>query len=47
LAQGSEFTVLAGPVVQDGYTWWKIANNRLTGWIASGQEGGSSWIESV
>jgi predicted nucleic acid-binding Zn-ribbon protein len=47
LAQGSEFTILAGPVDQDGYTWWKIAHEDLTGWIAAGKKGGSSWIDSV
>ncbi len=47
LTGGSEFTVLSGPVDQDGYRWWKITHEDLTGWIASGQQGSSSWIEPV
>lgn len=45
LVQGNEFLITDGPVIQDGYTWWQIKHEDLSGWIASGQKGSTSWIE--
>lgn len=33
-----EFTVLDGPLCQDGFNWWRVDYNGLQGWMVEGQE---------
>jgi len=37
LSEGTQMTVIAGPVQADGYTWWKITGSPGTGWSAVGE----------
>ncbi len=37
LADGTQMTVLAGPIQAEGYTWWNITGSPGTGWSAIGE----------
>jgi len=36
LSEGTQMTVIDGPVQADGYTWWRITGSPGTGWSAVG-----------
>jgi|GEM_PF-2550444 hypothetical protein len=36
---GERFTVLYGPVCADGFVWWQVAYQGLTGWTVDGVDG--------
>lgn len=38
------FTVVSGPVCADGYTWWQVLYEGVTGWTAQG-DGSEYWVE--
>jgi len=44
LQPGVRLTIIAGPVITDGYTWWQISldESNLTGWVAED----STWFAS-
>lgn len=37
LPAGARFSVIDGPTCADGYNWWQISGNGLTGWTVEGQ----------
>ena len=41
--QGSVFTILSGPVKQNGLTWWELEGNSIKGWAAEGN-GTDRWL---
>ena len=41
---GGVFTVLEGPVCADGFNWWGVEYNGLTGWTVEGS-GADYWVE--
>jgi len=43
---GGRFSVVGGPKCQDGYWWWQITYNGVTGWTAQGN-GSQLWIQRV
>jgi putative hemolysin len=44
LPGGTMFTVREGPVCADGYNWWRVEAEDITGWTAEG-EAGTYWLE--
>lgn len=42
-APGAVVSVLEGPVDVDGYRWWRVGNNELSGWVADG-DGEEQWL---
>ncbi len=42
-APGAVVSVLEGPVDVDGYRWWRVGNNELSGWVADG-DGEEEWL---
>lgn len=46
LRAGENFDVLAGPRCADGYAWWQIAAESITGWVAEGSIANAEyWLE--
>lgn len=43
---GTIFSVLEGPVCQDGYQWWQVNANGLVGWTAEGQDD-TYWLDPL
>lgn len=42
---GASVEILEGPVSAEGYQWWRVGNNELSGWVADGDaEGGEVWL---
>ncbi|MEA3337995.1 MAG: SH3 domain-containing protein [Chloroflexota bacterium] len=37
-APGTLLSILEGPVDVDGYRWWRVGNNELSGWVAEGDD---------
>jgi len=42
-APNAILSVLEGPVDVDGYRWWRVGNNELSGWVAEG-DGTELWL---
>lgn len=42
-APGTRVSVLEGPVDADGYRWWRVGTNQLSGWVAEG-DGSELWL---
>ena len=43
---GGEFEIVAGPSCADGFVWWQVSYNGVTGWTAEGQ-GSDYWLEPL
>jgi len=43
--ENSAVTILEGPAEADDYTWWRVANEMGTGWVAEGSLDGVIWLE--
>lgn len=42
---GAIVSVLEGPITTDGYRWWRVGNNELSGWVADGDaDSGEEWL---
>jgi len=46
IPEGGVFTVLDGPVCADGFAWYQVDFNGLTGWTAEG-DSSNYWLEPV
>lgn len=46
IAGGGTFTVLSGPVCENGYNWWQVTNGVITGWTADG-DGREAWLRPL
>lgn len=42
-APGAVVSILEGPIDADGYRWWRVGNNELSGWVADG-DGEEQWL---
>jgi hypothetical protein len=44
--EGTQVTIVEGPVEADGYTWWRIEADNVSGWSAAGNpETGTPWLQ--
>ncbi|MCB0199575.1 MAG: SH3 domain-containing protein [Anaerolineae bacterium] len=42
---GAIVSILEGPETADGYRWWRVGNNELSGWVADGDaDSGEEWL---
>lgn len=46
IPEGATMDVVGGPECANGYTWWQVVYNGMTGWTAEG-EGLDYWLEPV
>jgi SH3-like domain-containing protein len=44
--KGTPFTVRGGPTEQDGFVWWQVEGDRVSGWAAEG-DGTDRWLTPV
>jgi len=44
---GREVVLLEGPVVADGYTWWRVAVGSQSGWCAVTTPDGTNFLEPL
>ncbi len=44
--RGTFFTIKAGPIQQDGLTWWQLESDAVKGWAAEG-DGKTRWLTPV
>lgn len=47
IPSGSVFNVLAGPVCNEGWNWWQVNYNGVTGWTSEGDGGATYWLEPI
>lgn len=45
IPEGSEVTLREGPVEADGYRWWRVEADGVTGWVAAGSPEGVAFLE--
>jgi Bacterial SH3 domain len=43
---GTQFTVRGGPTNQDGFVWWQLEGDKVSGWAAEG-DGTDRWLTPV
>lgn len=46
-AEGEQVRILEGPVVADGYTWWRVEGRNGAGWAAQQSPEGVVWLVPV
>jgi hypothetical protein len=44
--KGTQFTVRGGPTSQDGFVWWQLEGDEVSGWAAEGDET-TRWLTPV
>jgi uncharacterized protein YraI len=45
--EGTQVTIVEGPVEADGYTWWLIEADNTNGWSADSSPEGLVWLEPL
>lgn len=43
---GTQFSVRGGPTTQDGFVWWQLEGDKVSGWAAEG-DGTDRWLTPV
>ena len=46
LETGSRVTVLDGPIASEGFAWWRVRRNDVTGWVREG-DGSEIWLQGA
>lgn len=46
-AEGEQVRILEGPVVADGYVWWRVEGRKGAGWAAQQSSEGVVWLVPV
>jgi hypothetical protein len=44
--RGTQFSVRGGPTTQDGFVWWQLEGEKVSGWAAEG-DGTNRWLTPV
>jgi SH3-like domain-containing protein len=44
--KNTQFTVRGGPTQQDGFVWWQLEGDKVSGWAAEG-DGTTRWLTPV
>lgn len=47
IPEGSEVTLREGPVLADGYSWWRVESAEATGWVAERSPEGVVFLEPI
>lgn len=47
IPEGNEVTLRDGPVEAEGYRWWRVEAEGVTGWVAEGSPEGVTFLEPV
>jgi hypothetical protein len=47
IPEGSEVTLLEGPVEADGFRWWRVESPAGSGWSAEGSPEGAVYLEPI
>jgi uncharacterized protein YraI len=47
IPEGSTVTLREGPVEAEGYSWWRVEAEGVSGWVAAGSPEGVAFLEPV
>jgi hypothetical protein len=47
IPEGSEVAISEGPVEADGYTWWRVEAEGVSGWVAASSPEGVTFLEVI
>jgi hypothetical protein len=45
--EGTQVTLIEGPVEIDGYRWWFVESDNASGWSAERSQEGTVWLEPL